>query len=511
MAFPLPGYYLGIRGEATHQEYQDLVHNQPLQQAFDQIFYGGIDTGEYYQRTFPQFFHELQSWYRRNEAYLHVTNQLQLRALATYYYNRQLIVQMTSLPSTTTKFQKAAPMGSTNRSSIPIERARGRELQADLLHLQSFQRDVNFQIPYLLVVIDPFSRFMYAEPVESTKSAAVFQALAYAVQHDEEDIYRYFREHVKVFTVDGGVEFQGFFAEHLQDLFPRAEIRVAHKKSSNVGGKPGTSGPVERVIRTLRKLIRDYSFSNHHAFLERNAHGHTGLEAVTKIYNSTLKETLGNRSPREVMQSIIRNDLGEVGKQLENEMHSRRLKLMSKRQIQDTTMQTELHKQQFLVNELMVVRLYRPPGLFAKEVDIRVSLEVYVVLSVEADNRHCLLQNYDTGEQQRTLLSVCVMIKTIFPGPPIILENIKKELNYSKSQLRRAPDHEPGPADEEHGHEAPPMIRRAAGRYTPGDFRFNVTPEIQQAVGGNVVVQNVSQAPVDPPVRRNPMRAVRLH
>ena len=73
MAFPLPGYYLGLRGEATHEEYNELVLQQPLHQVFDQIFYGGIDTGEYYQRTFPQFFHELQPWYRRNEAYLRVT------------------------------------------------------------------------------------------------------------------------------------------------------------------------------------------------------------------------------------------------------------------------------------------------------------------------------------------------------------------------------------------------------------------------------------------------------
>ena len=276
---------------------------------------------------------------------------------------------------------------------------------------------------------------------------------------------------------------------------------------------------MERVIRTLRKLIRDYSYSNHHAFLERNASGKTGLEAVTKIYNSTLKESLGNRSPREVMQSIIRNDLEEVGKHLENEMHSRRLKQMGKRQIQDNTVLAELQKQQFLTNGLMVVRLYRPPGLFAKEVDIRVSLEVYVVLSVEADNRHCMLEHYETRERQQTLLSLCVMIKTpIDPGPPIILENIKKEMNYSKSQLRRgpaaseveAPAHAPPVHENEAAAAPPPMMRRAAGRYTPGDFRFNVTPEIQQAVGGNVMVQNVIQAPVDPPARRNPMRAVRL-
>ena len=54
------------------------------------------------------------------------------------------------------------------------------------------------------------------------------------------------------------------------------------------------------------------------------------------------------------------------------------------------------------------------------------------------------------------------------------------------------------------------MMQRAVGRYQPGDFRFDVTPEIQRAIGGNVQVQQVIQAPVIPEVRRNPLRAARF-
>ena len=513
MPLPLPGYYLGLRGECMEQEFAEIV-DQPVMDMFSHVFYQGVDTGEFRVRSFPQYFQELLPLYQHNRAHLpRIENQLHFRSIATYYYNRQLIVQMTSLPSPTTKFQKAS-LSTTNRPSIPIERARGRELQADLLHLQAFQRDVNFHIPYLLIVIDPFSRFVYAEPVKSTQASAVFQALTFAIQHDQQDIYRYFREHVRVFTVDGGVEFQGFFAQNLQELFPQAEIRVAHKKSGNVGGKPGSSGPVERVIRTLRKLIRDYSFSTHHAFLERNEHGRTGLEAVVRIYNSTMLPTLGNRSPQEVMQTLIRNDLGELGKNLENEMHSKRLKQIGKRQIQDNTMQTELTKHQFLASTgHMVVRLYRPPGLFAKEVDIRVSLETYLIESVENDNRHCVISQQGSGERQRVLLSLCVMIKTpVWDGPALIRENLTREVNYSKTHhLARVQPHQGEQHEQQQQQEVPNamMMRRAVGRYTPGDFHFSVTPEIQQAVGGNVAVQQVIQAPVDPPPRRNPTRAAR--
>jgi len=90
-------------------------------------------------------------------------------------------------------------------------------------------------------------------------------------------------------------------------------------------------------------------------------------------------------------------------------------------------------------------------------------------------------------------------------GPPAIRQNLERELHQRVAPRGpRVVGQEPPLPHED------PMMQRAAGRYQPGNFQFDVTPEIQRAIGGDVRVQQVIQAPVIPDVRRNPLRAARF-
>ena len=112
------------------------------------------------------------------------------------------------------------------------------QLQIDLVDMTQWARD-NDNYRYILLAIDCFSRFAYAQPLKTKHGETVAKALETILNQAEKRIDR----KIKRIQADQGLE---FYNKHVKAMLKERDVHLFSTKS------PTKAQMVERLIRTLR-------------------------------------------------------------------------------------------------------------------------------------------------------------------------------------------------------------------------------------------------------------------
>ena len=476
------GYTSFVRGECAAATY--IHYQQHLEPLMVEGMYQQLPFRQFVKYGLNRFYTAMEPYYTPAKIHYPELTREDFYSCLIYFYNRQLIVQMFMIPKpyfqSLTRAQLAKPI------YVPIFRDVGFELQADIMVLTPTQQEFNYERKYLLVIIDPLTRFCWAMPVQTLTSDRVLKALAAALSRPgiSQTFYeKIFQPLCKMFTVDGGSEFKDLFQEHYKLLFPHAQLRNSEAKW-RTGGRPTLTGPIEACIRTLRKTIRDYEIAYEKTFLAPDEDGKSnqaGLDQILKTYNQQPQTTtLHSFSPEQMARSILvrqthrlEHDI-EAWEVLGNEEELQRLHVLdhvhfidsflhqteSKRQqkIQEQKQQKQHIFEDILSPNLEEYGLRKKlkdeaPG-FRKEIHYRVSLSLYSFVRFDPQYpnfcyvREQPFENEEAppGPEERVLLRELVVVKTPLQlGPPPIRENLLREFHHTQQRPRRAMVHEPFP------------------------------------------------------------------
>lgn len=141
--------------------------------------------------------------------------------------------------------------------------------QSDLAQMDLFARENN-GYSYILVVIDCFSKFVWAKPLKNKTGLEVTQAFSYILKHSKTT--------PKNLQTDQGKE---FFNRDFQNLLKSKNINHYNSYSKM------KAAIVERVIRTLKeKLFRYFSLNGTYKWIDI-------LARVVSEYNSSFHRTIG--------------------------------------------------------------------------------------------------------------------------------------------------------------------------------------------------------------------------
>jgi len=474
-----PGYFCFVQGECTPETYATHIPDE-IKQLYSRVLYSHLnELREFYRVGIVRSYRQLQAALPIGTK---LTNLLKRGFL--YFYNRQLIVQLSLPPK---RFHLLAPekveieqtlipheqrgnvtviraprkkqlLLSSKPISIPLYRAPGEEIQVDTLRLTPAEIRENGGYPYLVVATDPFSRYVWASNVKTLESKRVLKALQYAFSRpgEPEQFYNHVRDTVQRLVVDGGSEFKDTFAEHYRVLFPHAKLIVSDPKRTTHGRPTGT-GPVEAAIRSLRRVLRDQEVGVHPSFLLNQQEG---FSRALISYNH--QEQINHQIPTNVMKSFTQGSQGVA--QLYQSMEQLR-----QDRIQLAQQQQVLFGGKYSDPRQYGYRLYLPPQPFQKEVQLRVSIEVYRITSHVNSTKVNLVEIDGDKEVKNVLWSQLVLIKLpIDNGPP----QIKRNFLHLRDNTQFVP------------------VRRDDGMQP-----FAVTPAILQAITGGVH----PQVPAGPP------------
>ena len=377
----VPGWYLWIDGAETQISAANKAH-------CNKVLYGENKPISFYKSSFTVFIKNCKDHYESENIDYSAWTISEWR----YFYNRQLIFQMTKNPVKNTH-----PTRQLDRyQTLMLDRSPGGELQLDTFHYQDpYTNDVR----KYLVITEIFSRFVWfasirlvrnADNVRVVTSANVLRAFQEAMQRgDANYVGRMFYEHLRpkhiVLRMDNGTEFQGDFLPERDannpggytkqgylEIFPNAVVQYSTPKNLTFN-RPSQTGPVEATIRMLRKVIFDYT-----ATLNENFYSNEGMQTILNTYNGLKQlETLNNNSPTNIATAIIDGDNNLI--QSIKYKHDR---LAQKRR--DDVDQMDLYwegRNNGAMDALGNIpgvgfRLYIRPGFFDKEVSIRVSFPV---------------------------------------------------------------------------------------------------------------------------------------
>ena len=476
----LPGYFSYVQGEEKDAEVaeQKLDENDSfLRQLLTRVMYSIItNPDQYYRLGLNRFMsachNELDDDQIRG-----------INPILIYFYNRQLIVQMTSMP-------KLFP---SREIHIPLDREPNTEIQVDILALTELQVVANFNMPYLVVVLEPFSRFMWSYPTARLLASYVRKAFYLALSRPGigHDYYLHIRDKIKRVVVDGGSEFKDTFQGNFRQAFPNA-VLVRSFAKSKTGGRPTNTGPVEAGIATLRRVLRDHELGVHPSFLKQSQ---SGFRQVLDAYNSMPQTTtLDSVSPTETVESILGRGTPGLIPHLQNYMkQGQEKKLDRKFQImQDTGIDKEENVWSTDIHGPVAYRLYLPPNHFSKQVTLRVSLDAYVIETFHGGQNHPYVDivsyGHNGGQAPKRLKNIhmkqLVLVKApINDGPQTIRDNLQRDI------------------------EALRVI------HTPRDvsLAFEITPEIRQAVGQAAPALEDQRLDNNPVVREQRHRALPQH
>lgn len=238
----------------------------------------------------------------------------------------------------------------TSQRNIQFLLCPRQRLEMDLCVMQrSFFPWLNAK--YLLVLIDGFSKFTDALPLQEKSSKAVMTAF--------KTLWRRFgatRGYRKPITVasDRGSEFLNRRMKHLYRTF-----KIRHQLCDMLLHAPH----VENVLKTLQKLIKKFMLTYQTPYWVQ------ALPFILKNYNERKSSTFQYRlSPSEVD--------GNPSLWRQARFH-REAKVMTFFRSRGTRAQLRRPKPQFQVND--VVRIVLESGPFSKSHDVRVSEEKYVI------------------------------------------------------------------------------------------------------------------------------------
>jgi len=388
--FHLPGWYWFLEDEKNINELNDEARNY-LITVCERIMYREFRIMGY---------HEFAT---KAIHILHAVNEPYIK----YYYNRQIIIQLTQHPLSTSEVHVTIPLRRETNTNANI--------QMDILKLNQHFYNINYHVRYLVVAVDIFSRFVWVHPVQELKVNNVTNALLRAFSRPgiSKDYFDSIRDFVTVVDVDGGSEFKKDFPTSMKGIFPNSEFVISLPKSQTLG-RPTTTGPIEAAIRMLRKLLRDYGLSRQANILDEQdtetRKSQAGLSDIIDSYNDMKRSVLRGLSPTEV--ALERVKLGENSEGLVQHMRDIRKKQLLKR----SNMRTKEFPLIRTNHEDCVYRLYLQQGVFPKEVDFRCSLETYYI---EDYNSHQVkLKNTENDETRMTSWLQLVLVKKPMPNPP---------------------------------------------------------------------------------------------
>jgi len=281
-----------------------------------------------------------------------------------------------------------------------------------------------------VVIVDTYSRFIWCCPVANLQSIKVQKAFISALMRPgiSEKNYNNIREKVERLVVDGGSEFKSVFPEAIKLYFPNATVITSNPKN-RTGNRPTGNGPIEAAIRLLRLVMRDYALGISPTFLStENNKQHYGLSKILESYNHTPQIALHDKSPIMVINDAISSPNENF--KTWNYLETKRKKAIMQKQKNQTLVggnqiTTDRHGS-------IGYRIYKPPGQFAKQVDIRVSLKVYVVDKMNiARPQFVDLIEYGNGTDtlKNVLWNTLVLVKMpVENGPPSILHNFSNTI-----------------------------------------------------------------------------------
>jgi len=251
-----PAYKSFIAGECSEQVAQQyLQEGSPFRKALEKCMYGSIDFSDYFYHVgYQRFLHQFRTLMRSTQT--PISNAGEMEGVIKYYYNRQLIVQMTMQPQSNKNDSK-----NPFYVSVPLYKAPHYELQTDILQLLPEQSKTNFNLKYMVVIVDTFSRFIWACPVSTLESKKVQKAFISALMRPGIAVenYEFLRQRIQRVVVDGGSEFKSVFPKAINLYFPNAKVITSSAKN-RTGNRPTGNGPIEAAIRILRLVIIPLEF-----------------------------------------------------------------------------------------------------------------------------------------------------------------------------------------------------------------------------------------------------------
>ena len=419
--FYLPGYYWYLDGE------KDLSQLSPSRR--EHIF--GVCQhvmNNFSVRIFG--FHEFSRYVLQlleSKEFVHANlDRDKYLPYIIWYYNRALLIQLT---------QKPIQVKQRQYVSVPMQRSPAKELQLDILKLSQYFREVNYEIGYFVVIVDVYSRYVWAAPVSNLTvkkvSAAIFQAFSRTSL--PKTYFEKIHDQIRKITVDGGSEFKGEFPAIMKQIFPNASVIVAPPKNRTFN-RPTLTGPIESAIRMLRKILRDFglkfqtdilgsSFSE----LEGTQHG---VDSILTAYNGMKRAELKNYSPTDIATNIVRG--GAIAtKQLEDvtvRMATKRAEQITKKrkmELEDfpiITSKTQGYGYRLIVHQ----------GAFPKEVDFRVTYDMYYIDTYTSTTVN-LIHWEDSSKTKETSWQSLVLVKT----PIILPPNDKQVEKFFKQEEER--------------------------------------------------------------------------
>ena len=149
---------------------------------------------------------------------------------------------------------------------------------------------------YILVVVDNFSRYMWAKAITSKKNTTVATAMRDILDEMEKE----FKKQPRYILTDDGGEFKGEFIKLLESrvrIDSKGKERGIRKKRT-LAGAPQSNGMVERANGKLKMLLSQ----NKKIF---KGSWKSNLERATRIYNSYKNRTTGY-APKDAI--ILKDD-----------------------------------------------------------------------------------------------------------------------------------------------------------------------------------------------------------
>jgi transposase InsO family protein len=149
------------------------------------------------------------------------------------------------------------------------------QIAADLLDLSKYSR-INKGNTFILIIIDAFSRFIWAYPIKNKSADSMTAAFTKFFKENGND-FRYLH-------VDQGLEFTN---KKMKELLTAHKVKLFHTYAET------KSSMAERAIRTImQRLERYFTYTQNHKYLDV-------LPKLVNSYNSSIHSAHGFR-PRDV-------------------------------------------------------------------------------------------------------------------------------------------------------------------------------------------------------------------
>lgn len=206
---------------------------------------------------------------------------------------------MTFLKSQT-NYQKNLPTVQIHHFKPIISKSPLNILQVDL---QDWSNKPSMMYKYIMIVIDVFSRYVWARAMVNKTSSSTQKAFEFIVNSIED------RKNIRVVMTDDGNEFKGEFAKYLKKL------NINHVSKA----LPQNNGVVERSNKTIKSLIWKMMQSDE----DKRKPWKEYLDDVVEKYNTSLHRVI-KQTPEEAFNTDNPEELYEQTKELKQAESTKR-------------------------------------------------------------------------------------------------------------------------------------------------------------------------------------------